>query len=529
MFEEERKETMAKQKNIVFITADQLGANFVGCYGSGVASTPTLNRLAKQGMRFDRSYAHVPVCGPNRATFLTGRTAEAHGVVDNNLTLTGDHPTYAHVLKESGYRTGGFGKFHQTPMQRPLPESFDYLGFDESIPTEDTKLGPWLDWVEREHPEHYEKALSVSWPMSYVDAYGPDKRNMRDVMEQARNKHLQYLIDASSWRCMHPSPLDAEIHQTTYITDISLDFMDRHIQNHADQPFMCFVSYVDPHDPYDPPAPYDTMFDPDEMPDAIRAPKDGHTSQTLEHSRDFNGFRDISANPQELRKLRSLYHGSIRFVDDQIARIVSFLEKNNLMEDTVIVFTTDHGEMMGDHGLITKGVKHYDGGIRVPLIVCGSGIEQGTSDRLCSSLDLFPTFCDWGQVTRRPPLEGKSFALACENEPCPQWEQVTVQSTPSKGVDVRSIVTDDGWRFSVFLEEGYGEMFNLIGDPQELNNLYEDSAWTATRLELHERLTRAYMLARHTYQFPNLPWVDGEPCVPDHNIGMPLKKLYPSP
>jgi len=503
-----KKESAAPSRpNIVFIMADQLAAAFIGCYGSGVDSTPTLDRLAGEGVRFERCYAHVPVCAPNRSTIFTGRSADQHGIVTNNLLLTTDNPTFPQVLQRNGYRTGGFGKFHFTSMLQPLPDSFDYLGFDESVPTEDPKLGPWLDWIEREHPEDYETALAVTWPMPYAQAYGKDRRDLTEAMNKAREKILKPLTDASEWYCMYPSPLPRELHQTTYITDLGLDFMQRHLDEHPGRPFCTFVSYVDPHDPYDPPKPYDTMFDPADMPDPIPMNGPEHECSILERSRDFPGFREISRNKEVLKKLRAFYHGSIRFVDDQIARLVTFLQEKGQLDNTIIVFTTDHGDMMGDHGLITKGVKHYDKGIRCPLIVRGAGIRRGTSDRLTSSLDFFPTICEWAEAGCKPPLEGKSFARSCRTEGADDgWEAVTVNAPlgPPEG-SVRSIITGDGWRFTIYDEDGRGEMFDLREDPEERSNLYHIAQWRDKRLELHERHARAYMQSSHVYQHRNLP------------------------
>jgi len=507
--------------NIVFIMADQLAAAFVGCYGSGIDTTPTLDRLAARGVRFDRCYAHVPVCAPNRATIFTGRSFEVHGVTTNNLVLKTDNPTFARVLADNGYRTGGFGKFHLTPMQQPLPEDFSHLGFDESVPTEDPKLGAWLDWVEREHPEHYETALAMSWPMPYTDAYGPDRRDLRDAMSAARARIVDPLRAASDWWLMYPSPLPKELHQTTYITDLSLDFMQGHLAGHADEPFMCFVSYVDPHDPYDPPAPYDVLFAPEDMPEPIPAEAQAYSSQILEQTRDFGDFRSVDGNVEVLKKLRALYLGSVRFIDDQVSRIVRFLEENNQLDNTIIVFTTDHGDMMGDHGFITKGVMHYDKCARCPLIVAGPGIQPGASGRLTSSLDFFPTFCDWADVACRPTLEGKSFAPSCSDGAADDgWPAVTVQAPLGR---VRSIITDDGWRLTLFDEECEGEMFNLMEDPEERINLYGDPAWAEKRLELHQRHARAYMQSCGVLQYRNLPVENGRRCV----LGTGLGKLEP--
>jgi arylsulfatase len=517
-----------EETNIVFIMADQLSAGSIGCYGSGVESSPCLDGLAGSGVRFDRLYAHVPVCAPNRATIFTGRSSDVHGVATNNLVLTTDDPTFGHILQRNGYRVGGFGKFHLTPMQQTLPEDFAYLGFDESVPTEDPKLGPWLDWVEAEHPEHYETALAVSWPMQWAGEYGRDGRDLLPAMAAAREKILAPRRSASEWQLMYESPLPAELHQTTWITNLSLDFIRRHRREDADRPFFCFTSYVDPHDPYDPPAPYSTMFDPREMPEPrpMTWPQEGCT--ILERSRDFPDWRKVSGNVELTKKLRALYHGSVRFIDDQIARIVALLEELGLWDNTILVFTTDHGDMIGDHGLISKGVKHYDMGIRCPLIVAGAGVERGARDRLTSSLDFLPTFCDWAAVEARPPLEGRSFAAACSGSP-PQddgWREVTVQAPPSRHEGtVRSIVTEDGWRFSIYDEDGQGQMFDLNEDPDEQRNLYHDPAWTAKRLELHERLTRAYMQPAVTHQYRNLPRRNGQRLLLGRGFG-PMEPTF---
>lgn len=149
-------------KNIVFITFDELGATFLGAYGSGVKSSPTMDRLASEGMKFNKCYASSPVCAPNRATFLTGRSPVVHGIIFNNLALASDMPTYPHVLQRHGYRTGVFGKMHQTPMWKKEPENLEFMGFDEGILIEDDKWGEWLKWIEKEHPDQLDNALAFN-------------------------------------------------------------------------------------------------------------------------------------------------------------------------------------------------------------------------------------------------------------------------------------------------------------------------------------------------------------------------------
>lgn len=512
--------------NIIFITADQLAAGMLGCYGSGVDSTPTLDSLAAEGVRFERCYATSPVCAPNRATMLTGRSSAIHGIVSNNYALATDMPTYAHVLQAYGYRTGGFGKFHQTPMHVPVPEDVAFLGFDESIVSEDPKWGPWLDWVRANHPEHYQNALALAWPQ-WPNSPSPDEV---DACRSAKDKILRPLQETSPWYLMHPSPLPPEVHDSAYITNISLDFMRRHVAENRSQPFFCHISYVDPHDPYDPPEPYASMYDADDMEVAIPAEWLNQDFTALERAQEFHSFHKIYDKPEIIRKLRALYHGSLRFLDDQIGRIISFLKKKNLWEQTILVFTTDHGDLLGDHGQITKGVKPYDKGIRCPLIVAGGGTQSAVASRLTCTLDFYPTFCDWAGIPLegRPPLEGRSFSGACAGEDTSQgWSEVSVAIG-----SVESVITDDGWRLTRFLDDDKGQMVNLRADPGEQKNLYDDPAYAAKRQELFERLVDVMARPRRVPHYRNLPVIDGMKipiCVDKLGEGLRFYNPPPSP
>ncbi len=510
----EETTTMGEAKrrpNIVFIMADQLGARALGCYGSGVDSTPNLDRLAGDGVKFDRFYASVPVCAPNRATILTGRSAEIHGVVSNNYALQSDNPTYAHVLREHGYRTGAFGKMHQTPMSWPPPTSLGFLGFDEVVISEDPKWGPWIDWVREHHPEHYAAALAMTnghggrqgFHAPTDQAQGATQEQT-DIKGEAYPRVMQPRIAASEWSRMYASPIPPEVHDTTFLTECGLDFIDR--MGGGDAPFFCHISYVDPHDPYDPPEPYASMFDPDDMPDALPAEWEEQGPRLLRGSQTgYLRFEDIADDPAAIRKLRALYHGSLKFIDDQVGRVIDRLKQSGLWENTIVIFSTDHGEMLGDHKCIAKGLPHYDLGIRCPLIVAGGPVASGDGARLSCSLDLYPTFCEWAGIPGDdlPPLEGKSFAGFCGPwEGKEAWREIAVSIST-----IDTIITDDGWRLTQYAP-GEGQLFNLREDPDEQRNLHKDPAHLEKKAELLERLIRLRANARVTPQYRNLG-VDG--------------------
>ncbi|HBE03017.1 MAG TPA: hypothetical protein DC049_11180 [Spirochaetia bacterium] len=256
------------------------------------------------------------------------------------------------------------------------------------------------------------------------------------------------------------------------------------------------------------------------MPEPIASVWDKKGNSVLEKGRHFNGFDKISHDIKAIKKMRALYHGSIKFIDDEIKRITDFLKAENLFSNTIYVFTTDHGDMMGDHALITKGVKFFDKGIRIPLIISGAGISGGKEcSSLSCSLDLFPTFCAWAGAKSLPPLEGKSLAPIClgKTQDTP-WKEVTIEAPcyPAELVKagaengVRGIVTADNWRFTIFDEDNTGEMFNLSKDPCEQNNLFYNPDYTEKKLFLFERLTRAFMQAASVQQYRNLPAANGK-------------------
>lgn len=504
---------MPRPKNIILIMADQMAACHVNCYGSGVPSTPTLDALAARGTRLDRCYASSPVCTPSRAALITGRSPVASGMISNNYTMVSDTPTYAHVLRHHGYYIGGFGKFHLCPMPLEHPESYEYLGFDESVITEDPKWGAYTEWVRQEHPEHFEAALAVAWGRPRRSPCEAEPRYEWEALQAIRSRILAPLRQASPWGMFYTSPLPAELHQTTYITDLALDFMQRRLTGAADQPFFCFASYVDPHDPYDPPEPYARMFDPADMPEPIRAAWREQGNAVLENARTWLGFDQVARNVEIVKQLRAHYHGSIKLIDDQIARIATFLDEHGLWDDTIIVFTTDHGEMMGDHELIAKGVNPYDAGVRCPLIVAGGDVQSQIADRLICTLDFFPTFCDWAGIdaAARPPLEGRSFAHVCEgrDEPGP-WPSVQVAFGPAE-----SVISHDGWRLTLFADDGSpNQLINLRDEPTEQKNRYDDPACAEVRRSLYEELVSHHVRIRTTPQHRNLPIVDGQKVTP---------------
>lgn len=477
--------------NIIFIMADQLAAGALSCYGFEAETSPNLDRLAAHGVKFNRNYAVAPICGPNRACIFTGRTSAAHRVYYNNLPMNENLPHVTQVLRTAGYATGGFGKFHFEDMDLPPPASagaYAKYGFDEIGFCEDPRLGPWLEWVEREHPEYAEAALSQVWPRPYFT------EEERKAWQAAYEKHMQPRISPPFNENNYVSSLPVELHPTRWITDQAIDFIDR-----AEAPCFTFVSYVGPHWPHDPPAPYHESFSPEDLPPPLPAEWEwddlpaGYAEQMrplISHAETMQKPRaDYTIEDWQMR--RAMYLGSTRFIDDEIGRLLAHLRETDRERDTVVVFTTDHGDTLGDHWLDGKGTHHYDKSIRTPLIIRDPrrGPAGAVVDRLTSSLDLFPTLCDLaGADCSDITLCGQSvLGRPEETEPaCRELLIVTEDQDPARCV--RSLLTEDGWRLTVFPGEDYGEMFHLLDDPDEQRNLYRDEAYADKRAALMQRL-----------------------------------------
>lgn len=490
---------MQASPNILFVTADQWGARDLACYGNALVQTPNLDALAQRGRRYERCYATCPMCAPNRATWLTGRSPVVHGVVTNNYCLQSDPPTFPRLLQRAGYYTGIVGKLHQTPMQWPHPFSFSYLGFDEAVISEDPKWGPWLRWVEATSPEHFDDALAMCWDFGVAQPQDAEERSRYLRLRKAFRQHRE---TESSWPTMGASSLPEHCHDSHFISEKSIEFLERSAKARNGQPFFLHVSYVDPHDPYDPPEPWASRWKFRVVPEPIPAGWENDSIAELRLAQAFNGFDRIAHDPEAIRQLRRLYYASVEFLDDEIGRLLQGLESLGLSENTIVVFSTDHGEMLGDHALITKGLSHYDRGIRVPLIVAGPGIQTGVDKRLACTLDFFPSFCDWARIAEeeRPPLEGYSFAQAHAGG--------HTALSVAYGL-VRSVITEDAWRYTQYLDSGRQQLFCLADDVEERVDLAADPK-QAGRLRALQRM-QMHLETRpgRIPQYRNMPVSEG--------------------
>ncbi len=481
-------------RNILFIMADQLRADYLSCYGHPHLRTPSIDSLAEKGVRFSRAYVQAPVCGPSRMSFYTGRYMSSHGSTWNGVPLRVGEMTLGDHLRPLGARVALVGKTH---MAADLA-GFKRLGVD---------------------PRSYEGVLASECgfePYERDDGLWPDQPSSNDL---AYNRYLRahgYLGDnpwhtaanaggsaetpLSGWlmrNAREPARVSDEHSETAYMTNRAMDFMGEA----KDKPWCLHLSYIKPHWPYIAPAPYHAMFG---QQDVIAANKDERerinphpvTAAFMRHEEGVNFSRE------EVRQtVIPAYMGLIRQLDDHLGRMFEWMKGQGLFENTLIVMTSDHGDYLGDHWLGEKELFHEES-VRVPLIIynpspTADATRGRIDDRLVEAIDLAPTFVEaMGGTPAAHILEGRSLMAATTGGTPLVWRKaiisecdyafrearldVGVAPSAARGYMVRT----ERWKY-IHYEAFRSQLFDLQSDPRELDDLGEAPEMEEMRSQMH--------------------------------------------
>jgi arylsulfatase A-like enzyme len=487
--------------NIVVIIADQLRVDHLGYAGKVPVRTPHIDALAADGHHFDRAFVANPVCMPNRATIMTGQWPSAHGLRTNGLPLNPECDTFVRALRRQGWRTSAVGKLHLQPMGYGY-EEYQLDQIKAAMPElwEQAVLGPFgEDFHSWEDFELHASGTAVIPP----DYYGFDDvtlvaghgdRVSGNYVAWARERGFDPITQAgrknakseySGWNHVYESAAPAALHPTTFITDMAITRLEDFAA--ADQPFVLFVSYPDPHHPFAPPSEYFHRHRPENMPLPDSFNDDHATSP--QYVRDIvarRGTPDIdpmmlwAPTEDQFRHALAAELGSIEFIDDSVGRLTESLQSLDLADDTVVVFTSDHGDVFGDHGLILKHFTHYDAAIRVPLIISGGGLGSGAHSELTSSTDIAPTLLE---IAGTPPMAGVqgSSLLPLMQGTAASWRaSILVEEDQPYGLEtlpgpvrLRTVITD-ALRYTRIAGTPISELYDLRADPGEMVNRAND-------------------------------------------------------
>ena len=471
------------QPNILLIMTDQHRADHVGFGGNQQVRTPNLDRLAEQSRVFDRAYVANPICMPNRCSILTGRMPTSHGVLFNDRSLPPNANTFVKLLAKNGYHTGLVGKAHiQYGMSRftarPMEKEPAFADvFEEG-------------WDTLEHPDRYLDEApviddfygfkEVEFSIGHGDAVGGHHyRWARD--KGASHEELtsrEPLKQSDSWWQVRQPSLPEEYYSTTFIAERSAAFI---AEQSNEQPWFLQCSFPDPHHPFTPPGKWWDAYDPADMqlPDSFSQPL-GEVPAHLKlfHSFDARGnpVQMFGINETQLREALAAQYGMIEMIDEAIGQVLQALEASGQADNTYVIFTSDHGDMFGDHGLMLKGVMHYEGCIRVPMTVKGPEINPARSSSLVSSLDIAQTVLALTGLEEFDHMQGVSMAPVLSDPTASVRDQVFIEEdlpmnehvarVPHK---VRTLVTET--HRTTLYSSGEKEVYNLTNDPGELHNL----------------------------------------------------------
>jgi arylsulfatase A-like enzyme len=502
-------------RKILFITTDQQRYDTLGCNGGRLSRTPVVDRLAAEGVRYERAIPQSVVCMPSRSTMLTGQHPGTHGVWMNGVALPVDAPSVAAELHRAGYRTALVGKPHFEPFLDPFGRFTENRRARDEVPTVDS---PWADGTVGPHrgfdhlefathspvgPLHYSRWLMAEHPQHLGGFY--------QVLDADLEVNAAGGGDTGAPQ-VQDNPVPRDCYHTDWVADRAIAWLDG-LQ--ADDDWFCWVSFPDPHHPWDPPAselgrvPWRDVPLPAGYPEsasereALLDAKPRHwrlwyDGQLVSNYEAPASWVPATLTADQLREVWARNAVEVELIDEAIGRILAAVSARGWDDDVDVVFTTDHGELQGDFGLLFKGPYHVDGLMRLPLIwrpAPSAGVAPSVVTRAVGLVDLAPTFCaiaglpatDWMQGATLPTTDADAVADS-------QQRVLTEWDSELHGIAVHlRTITRDGWVATAYLPGAVhdgteGELYDLADDPLQRVNRWDDPACRATRDDLVDDL-----------------------------------------
>lgn len=486
------------RKNILFIMCDQLRFDYLRCTGHPTIKTPNIDALAARGVTFSNTYCQSPICGPSRMSAYTGRYVSNHGSSSNFAPLRIGERNIGHHLNPLGMRTVLVGKTHI----KADTEGMERLGIN---PESDIGV-------------HHAQAGFEAYERD--DGVHPDTMVRSDLAYNTYLKSKGYTEDANPWhwaansvetetgvrsgffndRVDLPARVADEDSETPYMTRRAMEFL---ANDDGETPWLLHLSYIKPHWPYVAPAPYNDMYSPEDVIPVVRSDAELDSPNALiGHFMDRVAGKTF-ANEAAREKVIPVYMGLITQIDDQLGLLFDFMAERGLLEDTMIVFTSDHGDYFGDHWMGDKDYFH-DPSVKVPLIIVdpdkSADATRGSVDpTLAELIDLVPTFIDYaGGIPAENILDGRSLMPKLRGE-TPSWRDYVISEydyscqvfRPDTGrapLDCRSyMIADEAWKY--IHAPGYAPvLFDLTNDPNELVDLGGSPDHEKIRRGMHDKL-----------------------------------------
>lgn len=449
---------MTEQRlNVLLITGDHFRGDAMRCAGADFLQTPNFDRLAAEGVRFCNASASNPICVPGRAAITTGNPSHiCTRETGNGGRIRDGQAKIAQHFADHGYGTYALGKLHYVPYQNPrLLHGFQVAELCEEgrVTSLRAKNRPDL-WNE----EYDEYLKTVGWG-GYQRAHGIGNNDIR----------------------AGASPLPEEHHADAWTTTRSIHHMEQHRRQRPGEPFFMWTSWIKPHPPYDPPRPFDTLYDPRELPPPVGGPEDlaGRDPSLALRPATYAWDR---LSPEAIRYSRAHYFGMMSFLDKQMGRLLDYLEESGQRQNTVILLAADHGDCLGDHGIFFKSC-FMKGSVNIPFVVSapGLGAPQGAvRPNPVGQEDVLPTLCDFAGLPIPPNILGRSVRGAMEDPA--QWDRPFYVAETGSGERESNMVFDGEWKYIYCTLDDTEELYHVAEDPDEMRNLAKDKPERAAEM-----------------------------------------------
>lgn len=475
--------------NILWYCTDQQRWDTIAALGNPHIRTTNIDRLVASGTAFRRCYSQSPVCTPSRASFLTGRYPASHHIHRNGAArFPSDEVLVTKIFADAGYDCGLVGKLHLTAGDKSEGE----MRFNDGYRV--------FHWNIHPRPDHPATSAYSDW-----------------LRHEKKVDPLELFADSPNF---YGPGVPAEYHQTTWCTEMAIRFIGEKRQ----APWLLSVNVYDPHPPFDPPADYLKRYDPATLPPPLYRQSDPAHQQAFREvamqtpdaldvtglplTPDRNALRQTTPGGTtgkppasfDARYNKAAYYAMIELIDEEFGRLVNAIRDMGQLDNTLIIFTSDHGELLGDHGLIFKGCRFFEGLVRVPMILSwpAGGVQVLQSNALVELVDIAPTLLEAAGIDIPARMQGRSFLdiMRGTTDPDHHKDHVVSEFNDAMGTQLPShgfMYCDGHYKICVYDGIAIGELYDLEADPGEFDNLWNDPTHVALKTELLHRQIQALL------------------------------------
>jgi arylsulfatase A-like enzyme len=498
-------------RKILFVTTDQQRYDTLGCNGGTLARTPVIDGLAAQGIRYERAVPQNVVCMPSRSTILTGQFPSTHGVWMNGVPLPVDAPSVAAELHHNGYRTALIGKAHFEPLVDPFGRFAESMLAKSGLPTvedlgSDGRIGPHRGFDHLEFATH--GAVGSVHYAQWLAANHPEAVGMYyRAIDSSFNVNAEGGGDSGAPQ-VKDNPIPRDWYHTDWVADRTIAWLDSVA---ADDDWFCWMSFPDPHHPWDPPASEMGRVDWRDVPLPAGYPTDRTERERIldDKPRHWKQWYDgtlvsnfeapkewvpATLTDDQVREVNARNAVECELIDEALGRVMAAIAQRGSADDVDVIFTTDHGEMQGDYGLLFKGPCHVDALMRLPLVwrpAPSAGVAPAVVSEPVGLVDLAPTFSAIAGLAPAGWMQGQALPVDGADAEARGFERALTEWDSELfgvGVHLRTI-TRPGWVCTIY-RPGYvhdgteGELYDLVHDPLQQRNLWDDPASASMRADL---------------------------------------------